>query len=175
MAKKSTKKGVLRTTIDYDLAAPVSDQVSIRDVRLISSGCSQTLNAGRGRHSLEINCEVKTQADKKKGYILVSPSFKLEGFPLERKQTKPDLVIEAAFVIIYKAESLEGLKRANFEAFGQSNGIYNAWPYWREFVQNTVARMNLPPLTIPVFRLLPAKLKRSKTQKNRRVQKKTPT
>ncbi len=175
MAKKSTKRGALRATIDYTLAAPVSDQVSIRHVRLVSSACSQSSNAGIGKHSLEINCEVKTQADKKKHYILVFPSFKLEGFPLERKQKKPDLVIEAAFVIIYKAESLEGLRHANFEAFGQSNGVYNAWPYWREFVQNTVARMNLPPLTIPVFRLLLAKPKRSKTKKTRRIKKKTPT
>jgi len=38
-------------------------------------------------------------------------------------------------------------------AFARTNGIYNAWPYWREFVQNMIARMNLPPLVIPVFRL----------------------
>jgi preprotein translocase subunit SecB len=174
MGKKSAKPAVLGATIDYALAAPISEQVSIRDVRLISSGCSQTPNARRGKHSLEINCEVRTQADKKKGYILVFPSFKLEGFPLERNQKKPDLLIEAAFVIIYKAESLEGLRHANFDAFAQSNGLYNAWPYWREFVQNTVARMNLPPLTIPVFRLLPAKTKRSKAKKTREMRKKTP-
>lgn len=173
MAKKTTKTGVLGATIDYSLAAPVSDKVSIRDVRLISSGCSQTPNAGRGKHSLEIACEVKTQADKKKGYILVFPSFKLEGFPLEGNQKKPDLVIEATFVISYKAENLQGLRHDNFEAFSRSNGVYNAWPYWREFVQNTVARMNLPPLTIPVFRLLLPKAKRKKTKK-RKMKKKTP-
>jgi preprotein translocase subunit SecB len=172
MAKKATKREVLGATIDYALAAPVSDQVSIRDVRLISSGCSQTPNAGRGKHSLEINCEVKTQADKKKDYILVFPTFKLEGIPLEGNKKKPDLIIEATFVILYKVESLVGLKQSNFEAFGQSNGVYNAWPYWREFVQNTVARMSLPPLTIPVFRLLPSKVKRKKTKK-RKMRKKT--
>lgn len=167
MAKKGTKTGVLGSTIDYALAAPVSEQVSIRDVRLISSGCSQTPNAIRGKHSLTINCEVKAQADKKKGYILVFPSFRLEGFPLERRQKKPDVVIEAAFVIMYEAKRLEGLKRDNFEAFAQSNGVYNAWPYWREFVQNTVARMNLPPLTIPVFRLMPKVTKKSRTKKKK--------
>ena len=173
MAKKGKKTGVLGTTIDYTLAAPVSDQVSIRDVRLISSVCSQTPNAGRGKHSVEIKCEVKTQVDKKKGYILVYPSFKLEGFPLENKQKKPDIVIEASFVIMYEAESFEGLRRGNFEAFAQSNGVYNAWPYWREFVQNTVARMNLPPLTIPVFRLVPEKKKKSTKMKKKKIRART--
>lgn len=170
MAKKSTKTGILGTTIDYALAAPVSQQVSIKDVRLISSECFQTPKAGRGKHSLNISCEVKTKADKKKGYIIVFPSFKLEGFPLERKQKNPDIVIDATFVIMYEAKNLEGLKRNNFEAFAQANGVYNAWPYWREFVQNTVARMNLPPLTIPVFRLVPEKrIKRTKRKKKIRA------
>jgi len=173
MAKKNSKRGVLGTTIDYTLAAPVSEKVSIRDVRLISSKCSQTPNAGRGKHSLKINCEIKTKVDKKKGYIIVFPSFKLEGFPLERKQKKPDLVIEATFAIRYEAERLEGLKRGNFEAFAQANGVYNAWPYLREFVQNTVARMNLPPMIIPVFRLVHEGAKKSKTKKKKNIKGKT--
>jgi len=37
--------------------------------------------------------------------------------------------------------------------FAETNGLYNAWPYWREFVQNTAARMSLPGLTVPVLRL----------------------
>jgi preprotein translocase subunit SecB len=31
------------------------------------------------------------------------------------------------------------------------NGIYNIWPYWREYVQTTTSRLGLPPLTLPVL------------------------
>jgi len=171
MAKEKDKKKGKRESgkvVDYKLAVAVSDQVSIENVRLIHCNCYQTPSAAQGKHTLEIDYETKAETDKKKGYVLVFPTFKLEAFPLAGNRKKPDLVIEATFVIIYKARSLKGLGEANFEAFANSNGVYNAWPYWREFVQNTVARMCLPPLTIPVFRLVPEKIKKTKAKKTMR-------
>jgi hypothetical protein len=41
------------------------------------------------------------------------------------------------------------------EAFRAGNAVFNCWPYFREFVQNTVVRMNLPPPAIPFLRLVP--------------------
>jgi hypothetical protein len=41
------------------------------------------------------------------------------------------------------------------EAFRYSNAIFNCYPYFREFVQNTLSRMNYPPLSIPFLRLVP--------------------
>lgn len=44
---------------------------------------------------------------------------------------------------------------AQMAAFHQGNAIFNCWPYFREFVQSTTVRMNLPPATIPFLRLVP--------------------
>lgn len=41
------------------------------------------------------------------------------------------------------------------EAFCESNAVFNCYPYFREFVQNTLSRMNYPPLSIPFLRLMP--------------------
>ncbi len=158
------EKLLSKNVVDYSLAALVSDRVTIENVRLIRCNCFQTPAAGMGKHSLEIDCNTEIQVDKKKGYILVFPTFKLQAFSTRGKKKGSDLAIEATFILIYKAEKLEGLDEKNFNAFAETNGIYNAWPYWREFVQNTVARMCLPPLTIPVFRLLPAKKKSSRNK-----------
>ena len=38
------------------------------------------------------------------------------------------------------------------EAFANTDAVYHAWPYWREFVQSSMARMGLPPIMIPLFR-----------------------
>lgn len=35
------------------------------------------------------------------------------------------------------------------KAFKEGPAIFNCWPYFREYVQTTVARMNYPPPTIP--------------------------
>lgn len=164
MAKKNMKRRLIEKVIDYNLAEPVFSQVTIISVRLIKCNCFQYPSAGMGKHSLEIDCDTKVQVNKKKGGILVFPAFKLQAFFPESKKKEPDLIIEATFILIYKAKTLEGLKEENFKAFADTNGIYNAWPYWREFVQNTIARMGLPPLTIPVFRLLPAEKKSSRNK-----------
>jgi len=41
------------------------------------------------------------------------------------------------------------------EAFRTSNAVFNCWPYFREFAQNMLSRMNYPPLSIPFLRLIP--------------------
>lgn len=39
-----------------------------------------------------------------------------------------------------------------FDIFKQKNIPVNTWPYFREFVQNTTQRMNIPPVTLPFRR-----------------------
>jgi hypothetical protein len=38
------------------------------------------------------------------------------------------------------------------EGFAQTNGIFHAWPYARELVTNTISRMRLPAITLPLFK-----------------------
>jgi len=37
-------------------------------------------------------------------------------------------------------------------AFSQINAAYNAWPYWREFLQSALQRLELPPFVAPLLR-----------------------
>jgi hypothetical protein len=37
------------------------------------------------------------------------------------------------------------------------NPIFNAWPYWREFVQSMSTRMGYPALTVPLLEIVPEK------------------
>jgi preprotein translocase subunit SecB len=39
------------------------------------------------------------------------------------------------------------------ESFHRGNVVFNCWPYFREFVQGSVARMDLPPPPIPFLRM----------------------
>ncbi len=172
MAKKSTKKIEPKKRSNLNLAAAVSDKISIETVRLVNSNCFQSPDASKGRHSLAIDCNVKFDVDKKKKLILVFPTFKLKAIPSGENKKAFDLFIEATFVLIYSAKSLTSLKSDNFKAFSNTNGIYNAWPYWREFVQNTIARMGLPPLTIPVFRLVAPGTTKRKTKNEKSTTKK---
>ena len=64
-----------------------------------------------------------------------------------------DLVhITAEFAVEYAVDKV-GLSFSDeiVTAFGRMNGIYNAWSYWREYVQSITTRMGLPPLTMPLM------------------------
>jgi preprotein translocase subunit SecB len=63
------------------------------------------------------------------------------------------LAITATFIAEY--EMAEGFSPSSEElnAFVNANAVFNCWPYWREYVHSTAARMNLPPLTLPFFRV----------------------
>lgn len=152
MAKKKQKtKG--RKTADAFPGLMVSDRVELKDVRLISSTCRQTPEATTGKKTYDINYSAKVETDKKKGYVVVIPEFHFEAFS-EAKTREPVILIDASFVLAYKINDFKGLTKKGFEQFANLNGIYNAWPYWREFVQSTIVRMGLSSLSIPVFRIV---------------------
>ena len=55
----------------------------------------------------------------------------------------------------YRLPADESFASEELAAFGKINGVFNAWPYWRELVHASLARMDMPTLTVPVFRLPP--------------------
>lgn len=138
-----------------DLAAPVSEQVEVMEILLAESMTKRGDVRDRLPVKLAMSGKVETQVDKDEKVVRVRPRFVLSA-KYDEANGEELLRIEAQFVLHYRLPSLEGLKKANFAAFGELNGIYNAWPYWREFVQSTTVRMGLPPLTVPVYRPLKA-------------------
>ena len=140
-----------------ELAAPVSQRVEIRSVALFESHTERTHEESLSAKDVDQEISVTTieyarpsGSDK----LFVRPSFSLTVTRRENDKDQEEtlLTVKATFVLVYSAESFDGLNDENFEAFASTNGIDNAWPYWREFVQNTTARMGARPVTIPVFR-----------------------
>jgi hypothetical protein len=76
------------------------------------------------------------------------------------KESYDGLQINAVFLIDYQArperqqklidEPLE-VDVEDVRAFAEYNSTFNAWPYWREFVQSMCARMGLPQVVVPVL------------------------
>ena len=153
MAKKKVKTNIVKRENKLKAGLLVSDRVQLKDVRLTSSKCDQIPEATLGEKTYDIDYSAEVQVDRKSGYIIVIAKFHFKAFAKSKTQ-KPVVVIEASFLLAYKIENFEGLTQKGFEQFANLNGIYNAWPYWREFVQNSIVRMGLPSLSIPVFRIV---------------------
>ena len=88
-------------------------------------------------------------------------SLRIEtAFTLEVRSADGDEKLQAeirgTFELSYEIPDDKSFSSEELEEFGQVNAVFNAWPYWRELVQASLARMSMPPLTVPVFRVVPA-------------------
>ncbi|MEA3273899.1 MAG: hypothetical protein U9Q81_01070 [Pseudomonadota bacterium] len=86
----------------------------------------------------------------------------IDGTMLDAAENQEDLPDEAVYVEI-KTEfcahyGLDGAAdekelRPALEEFGRFNIGYHVWPYWREYVQSVCARMGIPPIPVPMYRI----------------------
>jgi len=59
--------------------------------------------------------------------------------------------IAAHFVAEY--ELTEDLTQECLDAFALKNASYHVWPYWREYVSISCARMNVPKIVMPTIQV----------------------
>ena len=114
--------------------------------------------ADKAHRGLYVSAKAFPQArlEAKDKRLRVSVRYLLHARRGPGRQSQVALRIRVLFELWYALPA--GLRPTPEEtrAFSQTNAMLNSWPYWREFVQNTVARMNLPPLTLLLFRLIPS-------------------
>jgi len=111
-----------------------------------------------------VTAENKETRDSKKTamYYFEAGVRLIDGAMLDSAEKEEDIPGEGVYVEI-KAEfcALYGLDgNANekelhlaLAEFGQFNIGYHVWPYWREYVQSVCARMGIPPIPIPMYRI----------------------
>ena len=81
------------------------------------------------------------------------------------KKPEPVVSVECAYEVDYVLNEDFEITPEHVKAFKDGNAIFNAWPYFREYLQNNLQRMGLPPLIAPFLRLQP-KPKPRKREKN---------
>jgi len=153
MENKQTNNTVNHAS-QIELASAVADRVQIRDVRLIHCACHQTPKAAQAKKfNARLNRRPRVEVDPANNSIAVIAHFEFVGNDAQAEDKEPAFHIAADFLVLYAANSLDGLGDDNYKNFAHLNGIYNAWPYWREFLHNTMSRMELKPFLLPVFRI----------------------
>ncbi|MFH0982240.1 MAG: hypothetical protein V2A79_11955 [Planctomycetota bacterium] len=140
-----------------ELAIPVSDRVQIQDVRLVRCNCHIEPGALAPPHPPRFKAnfayEASTQVGPDRTRIAVVTRFQFSAIREESEKHEPCVGIEASFLVTYAADGLTGLGPEHFSSFGALNGVFNAWPYWRELLHNLTFRMGLPAFVLPVLRI----------------------
>ncbi len=145
---------------DYQRAGMVARYVEIQDVSLKSVegdllvSKEQVLAEAEWFVSQDRATKFRLDEAKKELWVEVKLTATVRG------GDKDDLIrCSGTFVVTYIFNAPEPLpleeRDAYLSAFANINAVFNVWPYFRELVQSTVARMGVPPLVLSVYRIAP--------------------
>ncbi|MEA3173810.1 MAG: hypothetical protein QOF42_1221 [Gammaproteobacteria bacterium] len=143
----------------------------VQDIFLISSKCllqkdfnqTQPMHAlsAQTKHAVEQEVLVQVRATVDGKNMRVVRYFTQVGFRfMESLETgaAPEAEgkvvgeIDATFAADYQWTSEQPIEPGDLGSFSP-NVMYHVWPYWREFIQNSLSRMRLPPVALPMLRL----------------------
>jgi preprotein translocase subunit SecB len=130
------------------LTAPISSRVHMDGIRLVGSQIESHI---KDLEPMPVHFSIrsKTRHDPDGKKIIVLANFDVCS---EHKVGEEKLLhITATYCAEYNVDFAEEPEKENLDAFGRMNGVYNLWPYWREYVQSTTTRLGLPPLTLPAL------------------------
>lgn len=131
----------------------ITPHVEIADVRLVRLDCRLTPSWPEGGASkIRLDLAHTSRCEQRGECLAAEVRFSLTGVSTD-DASKKIVILNAAFELVYNINREVALTKQQLSAFAQVNVLYNAWPYWRELVQDMAARMGLPRLVVPVFRV----------------------
>ncbi len=86
--------------------------------------------------------------------VCITTTFLMRILPAEDShESLPALDLRATAELLYRVNEGPELDAGALDEFARVNAPFNAWPFWREFVQSAFARLNLPASPLPLFRI----------------------
>jgi hypothetical protein len=149
-----------QTGEELALASEVHRSASICAVRLSHSRMANRALDELPEGRIVVKFTVKSRAvEAPKGRLRVQVDFSMAG-TLEPQQAETKRGNRITVVSVNCTYTVDYQLRESFEpsikqikAFKDGNVIFNCWPYFREYLQESVQRMGLPPLTAPFLRV----------------------
>ena len=148
--------------------APRTDQVEsaralmanaqIQHIRLLQGSASHSPKQGSGTLRVDISASPRGSLEHATELrVLTKYSAEARRSP----NSAAVIAVEATFELLYQIPAELKPTKAEIRAFAHTNAMLNSFPYWREYVQSSVARMGLPPLVLPLFRIAPPAQRRT--------------
>ena len=146
-----------------DDARPLSEIVNLETVHQLG-GAFEAAQPPEDRMSLNVNIGA-TETHIEDEVLAVRVPFRLtvvrgSDMPSDPEPDDGDssptvlLSVDAAFMLTYSmATGDEEIDESAVTAFASTNAVFNAWPYWREYVGTSISRATYPHLVVPVLRI----------------------
>jgi hypothetical protein len=94
--------------------------------------------------------------------LMVRP---MNGDPHQPEPSDIRLRLVAQYASDYRVTKLGEIPQVALDEFALKNAAFHVWPYWREYIQSTLARMQLPPFSLPMYQVPKVRKKESVAEK----------
>jgi len=141
----TTPKGIQR----------VGAVVQIGGVRLVEANAKTRVRSvkelGDATLNLTYGARVLAPPDSK-GVFFIRAHMDAKVISDQDPKAEPYVEVGVGLELRYRLPVGFEASKDELRAFAQVNGVFNAWPYFREIIQTASARMDLPPIVIPLYR-----------------------
>ena len=123
---------------------------SIELQQILLNDCSvkrYELKTKGGTVDLDIAMKVNYTQNPSRAEFIVN--YKLEGVKRNEGDEEKVFAVSAGFLMTYTKKKEIEVTKEFVDIFKKNSIELVSWPYFREFVQNTIVRMGFPPLTLP--------------------------
>ncbi len=157
-----------------EIVSKIASCIELQEICLSKLGCNKDDECFVGGNNrpfrVQSSFRAKVIEPIKEKNIRILADFKIEAVDdsnTEESDDHPDkkigFSINASFSLLYYLPIDTDFSIDDLNMFANVNGIFNCWPYWREFVQSTSVRMGFSSLTIPLLKIPTTRTKKPKT------------
>jgi hypothetical protein len=149
----------MRHKPDLARVASISREVELRSVSCREFQARRQFELAEGPNELNWSGthDVSGHRDIESSEIVVVAKFQARAHAADQLESgAPAAEVSATIALRYvlNPDTLNGLDVNAVQEFAETNGVYNAWPYWRELLQHSAGRIGMQGVVAPVFRLV---------------------
>ena len=144
----------------------VIESASLNEVILVSSECKSYFHysiVNPPKTKLEFTKTItpinSEPYDKKKDIFLsthvkytVTGKSKEEIKKFKIKKDSQLFLLSGSYIVTYIIKSINSLDPEMLELFRKDNAFFNVYSYLREYINHMSNRLNIPPITLPLFK-----------------------
>lgn len=145
------------------LSYEVSKNAQIVSMWLTESELRRPAHESTQQYKPEVGSSVRDvclHPEGEQSFVFVTVKYTFAAVPVTKSSDDANttVYVSASFAVRYLLKNGIGqVTEDHLNAFGSLNGVYNTYPYWREFLQSSLYRMNLPPYVLPLLPPSPPK------------------
>lgn len=148
-------KSILDMSAIEDGFRALVQAVKLRDIRVIETTSRMATDLCDDVFSGQLQIytdEMKTRASRFDNETLYcGVRIKIKAAKAEDKPAAVEVYAE--YSLIYDIIGDTDFSQESADLFAARNGVFNAWPFFRELAYSSTARMGLPAITVGSFRL----------------------